>query len=149
MSKEKKQKVYLASLIMGLFTGSVLYFLIQSKSDILWMIGFVIAMLLVYWFIVRSIVASKKPVTIPKGDFSKSVATIFNALGDKNVVSLEHCQTRVKVLVKDSSLVDVSKIRSAGIQGVIKPSNTSVHLVAKEMVKPLFDALMDLLESRK
>ena len=46
MSKEKKQKVYLASLIMGLFTGSVLYFLIQSKSDILWMIGFVIAMLL-------------------------------------------------------------------------------------------------------
>lgn len=148
MSKEKKQKLYLVSLIVGFLTGVGLYFLIQNKIDILWMVSFTVVMLIVYWLIARKIVASKKSVSIPKSDLSKSATTIFNALGVDNVVSIDHCQTRVKVTVKDSNGVDVAKIRSAGIQGVIKPSNTSVHLVAKELVNPLYEALMNIVESR-
>lgn len=148
MSKEKKQKIYLLSIVMGLLTGSGLNFMLQNNIDILWMIGFTIVMLLIYWLIVRTIVASKKSVSITKGDFSKSAKTIYDALGEDNVVSFDHCQTRIKITVKDSSRVDVTRIRSTGIQGVIKPSNTSVHLVAKEMVMPLFEALSNVLESR-
>ncbi len=67
---------------------------------------------------------------------------ILIALGDaQNITQIEHCVTRVRLSVVQSSLVDDEKLRQLGILGVIKPSNTSVHLITKDMTEGLANEL--------
>ncbi len=84
--------------------------------------------------------------TIVPGDnkFTVLARKIYTALGaDDNVVSIDNCTTRLRLVVKDTGKVDQAKIKATGVPGVkvINDRNiqvivgTEVQFVADEMIK--------------
>ncbi|MGB6177801.1 glucose PTS transporter subunit EIIB, partial [Carnobacterium sp.] len=76
--------------------------------------------------------------------FKRQAEIIYDGLGgDANVTSIDNCTTRLRLEVKDMSIVDEKKIKSAGIAGINKVSDhniqvivgTEVQFVADEMIK--------------
>ena len=61
--------------------------------------------------------------------------------GVENVVSLDHCATRLRVELKDQSLLDEARIKGAGARGVVKPGPTSVQVVIGLKVQAVADEL--------
>ena len=47
----------------------------------------------------------------------------------KNITSIDNCITRLRLEIKDNTLVDESVIKSAGVAGVIRPGKTSVQVI--------------------
>lgn len=78
-------------------------------------------------------------------DFTKMAKDMYLALGGKeNVKSIDNCATRLRLEVKDSSKVDVHKIKAAGAHGVIRPSKDSVQVVVGPLVEFVADAMKKL-----
>ena len=73
------------------------------------------------------------------------VATIiYEALGGKdNVVSIDNCATRLRLEVKDSTLVDDKKIKKVAA-GIIKPSKTDVQVIIGPLVEFVANAMKKL-----
>ena len=62
-------------------------------------------------------------------------AVIYEALGGKeNVVSIDNCATRLRLEVKDSTLIDDKKIKKVAA-GIIKPSKTDVQVIIGPLVE--------------
>ena len=70
-------------------------------------------------------------VTVLKNDNYTQVASIIlEGIGGKeNVTSIDNCITRLRLEIKDYTLVDEKKIKSAGVAGVVRPGKTSVQVV--------------------
>lgn len=84
----------------------------------------------------------------PAGDsgYAAAAAAILDGLGGKeNIVSFEHCITRLRLLVKDYTAVDEKKIRAAGVAGVMRPSKTRVDVIVGTKVGFVADELAKLL----
>lgn len=78
--------------------------------------------------------------------FANYAKIVFEGLGGKdNIVSCDNCITRLRLEVKDASIVDDAKIKSAGAQGVLHPSNNSVQVIVGTQVQFVADALRKLL----
>ncbi|QKY70346.1 PTS transporter subunit EIIC [Lentibacillus sp. CBA3610] len=52
-----------------------------------------------------------------------------NAGGQDNLVDYESCMTRLRLVVKDASVVDEEKIKQTGAHGVVKVDNEHVQIV--------------------
>ena len=69
-------------------------------------------------------------------------AAIYKALGGKeNVKSIDNCITRLRLEVKDSSNINVNKIKAAGASGVIRPSKDSVQVIIGPQVEFVAEAM--------
>lgn len=88
--------------------------------------------------------AEAAPTSTGTDKFAVMAARIYEGLGgDDNVTSLDNCVTRLRLEVKDMSVVDQEKIKSTGIPGIniIGPHNIqvvvgpSVQFVADEIAK--------------
>ena len=72
---------------------------------------------------------AEKSAVLANNNYTEVASVILEGLGGKeNVKSLENCITRLRLEIKDQSVVDEKKIKSAGVAGVI---------VADEMKKML------------
>ena len=60
--------------------------------------------------------------------------------------TLDNCITRLRLEVKDHTRVDETQIRSAGVAGVIRPSETAVQVVVGTKVQSIADELRKLLQ---
>ena len=68
--------------------------------------------------------------------FVEIAETVLIGVGGKeNIVSIDHCVTRLRLEVKDSDLVDEQTIKSAGVPGVIRPGKGSVQIVVGQNVQ--------------
>lgn len=54
--------------------------------------------------------------------------------GKENIVSIDYCATRLRLEVKDSSIIDDKKIKSVS-SGVLKPGKTSVQIIVGPTVE--------------
>jgi PTS system N-acetylglucosamine-specific IIC component len=61
--------------------------------------------------------------------------------GSDNLVVVDNCITRLRLDVKDSSLVNDTEIKKLGIAGVLKPSKTSVQVIVGTQVEFVANAL--------
>ncbi|API93014.1 PTS acetylglucosamine transporter subunit IIB [Virgibacillus pantothenticus] len=52
-----------------------------------------------------------------------------NIGGKENVVDYENCMTRLRLVVKDASLVDEDKIKQTGAHGVVKVDNKHIQII--------------------
>lgn len=89
----------------------------------------------------------------PKNDAPKNQAFVEIAKivlvgvgGRENVVSIDHCITRLRLEVKDADLVDEQKINSAGVPGVIRPGKGSVQVVVGQNVQFVAEEFRKLCE---
>lgn len=90
-------------------------------------------------------VEAEKKVDLGSNDYTTVAATILEGVGGAaNVTSIDNCITRLRLEVKDSSLVDEKKIKSAGAAGVIRPSKTAVQVVVGTKVQFVADEFKKL-----
>lgn len=77
-------------------------------------------------------------------DYKKCASDILkNVGGEKNILNLEHCSTRLRFSVADEKKVDVEQLQK--IQGVLKVIvNTQVQVVIGSSVVEVYDELMKL-----
>ena len=90
---------------------------------------------------------AEKSVVLANNDYTAVAMTVLEGLGGKdNVTSLDNCITRLRLEIKDYTLVDEKKIKSAGIAGVIRPSKTSVQVIVGTKVQFVADEMKKLLK---
>lgn len=84
-------------------------------------------------------------VKLANDDYTEVAKVILEGLGGKeNVTSIDNCITRLRLEVKDQSLVNEKKIKSAGVAGVIRPSKTAVQVVVGTKVQFVADEFKKL-----
>ena len=92
------------------------------------------------------IAAQDAGVTLSNNDFTAVATTILDGLGGKdNITSLDNCITRLRVEIKDYTLVDEKKIKSAGVTGVMRPSKTAVQVIVGTKVQFVADEMHKML----
>ena len=84
-------------------------------------------------------------IELANNDFTGMAQIILEGLGGKeNIVSIDHCITRLRLEVKDRYQVDEKKIKSSGASGVIRPGKTSVQVVIGPKVQFVYDEFKKL-----
>ena len=88
---------------------------------------------------------AEKAVKLSNDNFTEVAAIILEGVGGKeNVASIDNCITRLRLEVKDNTVVDEKKIKSAGISGVIRPGKTSVQVIVGTQVQFVADEFKKL-----
>ena len=88
---------------------------------------------------------AEKKVVLSNDNFTEVAAIILEGVGGKeNVASIDNCITRLRLEVKDNTLVNEKKIKSAGVAGVIRPGKTSVQVVVGTKVQFVADEFKKL-----
>ena len=78
--------------------------------------------------------------------FGSQSAAILDGLGGKdNIISVDHCITRLRLEVRDVGTVDQQKLLDAGAKGVMKLSANSVQVVIGLQVEQVAEELKALL----
>ena len=93
----------------------------------------------------------EKNLKLSHGNFSYMAKQIIkNCGGYENIVTLNNCMTRLRLEVKDATILNDDNIKKTGAKGVIKLSNTSVQIIiGTDVVKVKDEMEMQLDELRK
>ena len=84
-------------------------------------------------------------VTLANNDYTQIAEIILKGVGGKeNVVSIDNCVTRLRLEIKDQSVVNEKVIKSAGVSGVIRPGKTSLQVVVGTQVQFVADEFKKL-----
>lgn len=96
-------------------------------------------------------VIKEKNLKLSHGNFSYMAKQIIkNCGGYENIVTLNNCMTRLRLEVKDATILNDDNIKKTGAKGVIKLSNTSVQIIiGTDVVKVKDEMEMQLDELRK
>lgn len=86
--------------------------------------------------------AEKAPAS--KGNYAEIAQKIYEAAGKDNIESVDYCVTRLRLSVKDASLVDEKACKAAGALGVMKLSKNSVQIVIGTTVEFVANELAKL-----
>ena len=84
-------------------------------------------------------------VTLANNDYTAVATAVLEGVGGKdNVTSIDNCITRLRLEIKDYTLVDEKKIKSAGVAGVIRPGKNSVQVIIGTQVQIVADEFKKL-----
>nr|WP_263326895.1 PTS transporter subunit EIIC [Neobacillus sp. Marseille-Q6967] len=76
---------------------------------------------------------------------SQKAKEILEAIGNKeNIVDLDACITRIRVSVKDGSIVDEAVLKSLGATGVVKMGPNNLQIVVGTIADPLVSEMKKL-----
>ena len=90
-------------------------------------------------------VVVNKSKTTSNSNYAAVAEIILKGLGGPaNITSIDNCITRLRLEVKDQSLVDEKVIKSAGVAGVIRPGKTSVQVIIGTHVQFVADEFKKL-----
>lgn len=82
---------------------------------------------------------------LANNDYTQVATIILEGLGGKeNVKSIDNCITRLRLEINDYTKVDEKKIKSAGVAGVIRPSQKSVQVIVGTQVQFVADEFKKL-----
>lgn len=85
-------------------------------------------------------------VQLGNNDYTAVARVILEGLGGSdNIASVDNCITRLRLEIKDYTLVDEKKIKSAGVAGVIRPNKNSVQVVVGTQVQHVADEFKKLM----
>ena len=92
-------------------------------------------------------IEEEKKAELVSDDYTAIAKKILEGCGGKeNITSIDNCITRLRLEVKDITLVNDKVIKSAGVAGVIKPGKTSVQVIIGTKVQFVADAFTKLCE---
>ena len=91
-------------------------------------------------------VEAEKKAVLSNSNYAEVASVILEGLGGKeNVTSLDNCITRLRLEIKDYTLIDEKKIKSAGVAGVMRPSKTAVQVIVGTKVQFVADEMKKML----
>lgn len=74
-------------------------------------------------------------------------ATIIEGLGGfDNIVNVNNCISRLRVDVKDMAFVDETKLKKTGSMGIVKPSETHIHVIYGPKVEAIAASVREVLK---
>ena len=83
----------------------------------------------------------------PVKDFRTMAGIILEGCGGKeNLVSIDHCVTRLRLELKDSRQIDEAKIRTSGCAGIVRPGKNAIQIIIGPKVQFVFDEFKKLAE---
>ena len=86
---------------------------------------------------------------LANNNYTEVAKIILEGLGGpSNITSIDNCITRLRLEVKDSTLVNEKKIKSSGVSGVIRPGKTSVQVIVGTQVQFVADEFKKLCKSK-
>ena len=86
-------------------------------------------------------------IELANNDYTAMATIILEGLGGKeNVVSIDHCITRLRLEVKDRLQVNEAKIKASGAAGVLRPGKTSVQVIIGPKVQFVYDEFKKLVK---
>ena len=92
-------------------------------------------------------IEEEKKAELARDEYTAIAKKILEGWGGKdNITSIDNCITRLRLEVKDITLVNDKVIKSAGVAGVIKPGKTSVQVIIGTKVQFVADAFSKLCE---
>lgn len=81
-------------------------------------------------------------------EFRRKAEIILAGLGgEKNVTSIDNCATRLRLEINDMSIVNDTKIKSAGVVGINKVSNHNIQVIVGTEVQFVADEMSKLKHS--
>ena len=84
-------------------------------------------------------------VVLANDDFTTVAKIVLEGVGGKdNVESVDNCITRLRLVIKDYTKVDEKKIKSAGVAGVVRPSQKDVQVIIGTKVQFVADEFKKL-----
>lgn len=90
---------------------------------------------------------AEKSAKLANNDFTEVAKIILEGVGGKeNVETASNCITRLRLTVKDNTLVDEKKIKSAGVSGVMRPGKNDVQVIIGMQVQFVADEFKKLLK---
>ncbi len=69
---------------------------------------------------------------------------LLTIIGEDNLVSIDNCATRLRLVVKDSKSIDENQIKATGVPGVLKPSETTLQIIVGPTVEFVADEMKKL-----
>lgn len=86
---------------------------------------------------------------LANNNYTEVAKIILEGLGGaSNISSIDNCITRLRLEVKDSTLVNEKKIKSSGVSGVIRPGKTSVQVIVGTQVQFVADEFKKLCKEK-
>lgn len=138
-------------LVFGVFQGFWTKWFYVIPVGIIW---FLIYYFVFKWYIVKYDIptpgrdnSTQAQEAVDSGDIAGYTAKVMlEALGGKeNIVSLDNCITRLRLVVKDASKIDVEAVKSAGAVNVVKLNDTNVQVIIGPKVQVLKKQLQKLM----
>lgn len=88
---------------------------------------------------------AEKRVVLANDNFTEVASIILEGVGGKgNVTSIDNCITRLRLEIKDYTMIDEKKIKSAGVAGVIRPGKNAVQVIVGTKVQFVADEFKKL-----
>ena len=88
---------------------------------------------------------AEKSAVLANDDFTAVAKIVLEGVGGKeNVESIDNCITRLRLVIKDYTKVDEKKIKSAGVAGVVRPSQKDVQVIIGTKVQFVADEFKKL-----
>lgn len=82
---------------------------------------------------------------LENNDYTEVAKAILEGVGGKdNVTSIDNCITRLRLEIKDYTLVDEAKIKASGASGVIRPGKNAVQVIIGTKVQFVADEFKKL-----
>ena len=89
--------------------------------------------------------ADETQVKLANNDFTQVAKIVLEGVGGpENVASIDNCITRLRLEIKDYTAVDEKKIKSAGVAGVVRPSQKDVQVIIGTKVQFVADEFKKL-----
>lgn len=90
--------------------------------------------------------ATEMKIELADNDFTAMAARILEGLGGKdNLTDVDYCATRIRTEIKDYTAVDEKVIKSAGVAGVVRPSQKTVQVVVGPKVQFVYDEMKKMM----
>lgn len=88
---------------------------------------------------------AEQQVVLANNDFTAVAQGVLEGVGGAaNVTSIDNCITRLRLEIKDPTLVDEKKIKAAGAAGVIRPGKNNVQVIIGTKVQFVADEFKKL-----
>ncbi len=147
----------------GFSAGFVDFFLSsQNPNATQWymLIPMMVAFFAIYYFTFRIMIRKMDLKTPGRGEEIEETATeagstsgnkhevmaqkLLTIIGEDNLVSIDNCATRLRLVVKDSKSIDENQIKATGVPGVLKPSETTLQIIVGPTVEFVADEMKKL-----
>ena len=142
------------------FVDWFLSFKAPFAENPIWLLGIGLIVAVIYYIVFRFAITKfnlKTPgredddlegemnVHLSNDNFTEVASIILEGLGGKeNIANIDNCVTRLRLEIKDHTLVNEKTIKSAGVAGIIRPSKTSIQVIIGTQVQFVADELKKL-----
>ena len=142
------------------FVDWFLSFKAPFAENPIWLLGIGVIVAIIYYIVFRFAITKfnlKTPgreddelegemnVHLSNDNFTEVASIILEGLGGKeNIANIDNCVTRLRLEIKDHTLVNEKIIKSAGVAGIIRPSKTSIQIIIGTQVQFVADELKKL-----